>query len=539
MRLPKVAIALLALAVSSVAPSFAQDVSYQRILHSDSEPQNWLTYGGNYQSQRFSRLTQINAKDVSQLKVAWIYQPSRAVTNVETSPIVVDGIMYLTEPPSTVTAIDARTALRLWSWSPKMPQHLVLIGLYGNSRGVAILDKTVYVGTADAHLVALDAKTGGVKWDVHVADNRFGYSMSGPPLAIDGKIIVGTGGSEAAVRGLLDCYDAKTGKRLWRFWTVPRVGEPGAETWGNGAAQSAGGTTWNNGSYDPETNTVYWGTGNPAPDFNDDDRPGDNLYTCSLIALDANTGKLKWYFQFSPHENHDWDSAEPPVLFDAKINGKMRRLVALANRNAFYYVLDRDTGQFIIGVPFAKETWAKGLDAKGRPILNPDQQPTLGAGTLVYPSITGAVDWPSPSYSPDTGLFYVSAHETGAYYIKGTGKIEPGFPKGIVGGGGVRALAGEQSYGAIRALDAVTGKLRWQYKLFSTAWVGTLATAGNLVFTGSDEGNFFALDATTGKLLWQFYMGHGLRSNPITYEVNGKQYVFVTAGNAYVAFSLP
>lgn len=539
MRLPKVAIALLALAVSSVAPSFAQDVSYQRILHSDSEPQNWLTYGGNYQSQRFSRLTQINAKDVSQLKVAWIYQPSRAVTNVETSPIVVDGIMYLTEPPSTVTAIDARTALRLWSWSPKMPQHLVLIGLYGNSRGVAILDKTVYVGTADAHLVALDAKTGGVKWDVHVADNRFGYSMSGPPLAIDGKIIVGTGGSEAAVRGLLDCYDAKTGKRLWRFWTVPRVGEPGAETWGNGAAQSAGGTTWNNGSYDPETNTVYWGTGNPAPDFNDDDRPGDNLYTCSLIALDANTGKLKWYFQFSPHENHDWDSAEPPVLFDAKINGKMRRLVALANRNAFYYVLDRETGQFITGVPFAKETWAKGLDAKGRPILNPDQQPTLGAGTLVYPSITGAVDWPSPSYSPDTGLFYVSAHETGAYYIKGTGKIEPGFPKGIVGGGGVRALAGEQSYGAIRALDAVTGKLRWQYKLFSTAWVGTLATAGNLVFTGSDEGNFFALDATTGKLLWQFYMGHGLRSNPITYEVNGRQYVFVTAGNAYVAFYLP
>lgn len=539
MRFPKLALALLALIVSTAAPSLAQTVAYQRILHSDRQPQNWLTYGGNYQSQRFSRLAQINAKNVSQLKVAWIYQPSRAVTNVETSPIVVDGIMYLTEPPSTVTAIDARTALRLWSWSPKMPEHLVLIGLYGNSRGVAILDNTVYVGTADAHLVALDAKTGGVKWDVHVADNRFGYSMSGPPLAIDGKVIVGTGGSEAAVRGLLDCYDAKTGKRLWRFWTVPRVGEPGAETWGNGAAQSAGGTTWNNGSYDPETNTVYWGTGNPAPDFNDDDRPGDNLYTCSLIALDADTGKLKWYFQFSPHENHDWDSAEPPVLFDAKINGKMRRLVALANRNAFYYVLDRDTGQFITGVPFAKETWAKGLDAKGRPILNPDQQPTLGAGTLVYPSITGAVDWPSPSYSPETGLFYVSAHETGAYYIKGTGKIEPGFPKGIVGGGGVRALAGEQSYGAIRALEATTGKLRWQYKLFSTAWVGTLATAGNLVFTGSDEGNFFALDATTGKLLWQFYMGHGLRSNPITYEINDKQYVFVTAGNAYVAFHLP
>jgi alcohol dehydrogenase (cytochrome c) len=539
MRIAKYALALLVLLVGGFIRSSAQDVPYQRILHSDDEPQNWLTYGGNYQSQRFSRLKQLNTKNVSQLKVAWIYQPSRAVTNVETSPIVVDGIMYVTEPPSTVTAIDARTGLRIWSWAPKMAEHLVLIGLYGNSRGVAILDKSVYVGTADAHLVALDAKTGGVKWDVHVADNRFGYSMSGPPLAIDGKVIVGTGGSEAAVRGLLDCYDAKTGKRLWRFWTVPRVGEPGADSWGSGAAQSAGGTTWNNGSYDPETNTVYWGTGNPAPDFNDDDRPGDNLYTCSLIAIDADTGKLKWYFQFSPHENHDWDSAEPPILFDAKINGKMRKLVALANRNAFYYVLDRVTGQFITGVPFAKETWAKGLDAKGWPILNPDQQPTLGAGTLVYPSITGAVDWPSPSYSPDTGLFYVSTHETGAYYIKGTGKIEPGQPKGIVGGGGVRALAGEQSYGAIRALEGTTGKLRWQYKLYTTAWVGTLATAGNLVFTGSDEGNFFALDAATGKLLWQFYMGHGLRSNPVTYEVNGKQYVFVTAGNAYVAFDLP
>jgi len=539
MRAAKVALILMALVLGTTRASVAQDVPYQRILHSDREPQNWLTYGGNYQSQRFSRLKQINTKNVARLKVAWIYQPSRAVTNVETSPIVVDGVMYVTEPPSTVTAIDARTGLRLWTWSPKMPEHLVLIGLYGNSRGVAILDKTVYVGTADAHLVALDAKTGAVKWDVHVADNRFGYSMSGPPLAIDGKVIVGTGGSEAAVRGLLDCYDAKTGKRLWRLWTVPRPGEPGADTWGLGAAQSAGGTTWNNGSYDPETNTIYWGTGNPAPDFNDDDRPGDNLYTCSLLAIDADTGKIKWYFQFSPHENHDWDSAEPPILFDAKIGGKMRRLVALANRNAFYYVLDRDTGKFITGVPFAKETWAKGLDANGRPILNPNQQPTLGQGTLVYPSITGAVDWPSPSYSPDTGLFYVNAHETGAYYIKGTGKIEPGQPKGIVGGGGVRALLGEQSYGAIRALVATTGKLKWQYKLFTTAWVGTLATAGGLVFSGTDEGNFFALDASTGKLLWQFYMGHGLRSNPVTYALDGKQYVFVTAGNAYVTFTLP
>lgn len=521
------------------SPSAAQNVSYDRIVHADSEPQSWLTYGGNYASQRYSRLNQINKENVSKLKVAWIYQPIQPASNLESSPIVADGVMYITEPPSTVTALDVRTGLRLWSYSPKLPEHVVSIGLYATSRGVAILGDSVFIGTADAHLIALDAKTGAVRWNVTVADNKMGYSITGPPLAIDGKVLIGTGGSEAAVRGLLDAYDPKTGKRLWRLWTVPRVGEPGADTWGSGAAQSAGGTTWNNGSYDPELNLVYWGTGNPAPDFNDDDRPGDNLYTCSLLAIDPDTGKMKWYFQFSPHENHDWDSDEPPILFDAMIDGKPRKLIAFANRNAFYYVLDRTNGQFITGVPFVKETWAKGLDAKGRPILEPNQQPTLGAGTLVYPSITGGVDWTSPSYSPQTGLFYVSVHEMGAYYIKGTGEIEPGAPKGIVGGGGIRALVGDQSYGAIRALEATTGKLRWQFKLLSTAWVGTLATAGGLVFSGSDEGNFFALDADTGKPLWDFYMGHSLRSNSISYEVDGKQYIFETAGDVYAAFTLP
>ncbi|HKV04020.1 MAG TPA: PQQ-dependent dehydrogenase, methanol/ethanol family [Candidatus Acidoferrales bacterium] len=535
---PRAVVLSIALMASPIC-SLGQNVPYERILHADSEPQSWLTYGGNYQSQRFSALKQINKLNVSKLKVAWIYQPPRPVANLESSPIVADGVMYITEPPSTVTALDVRTGLKLWSYTPALPEHVVAIGLYATSRGVAILGDMVYIGAADSHLIALDAKTGAVRWNTLVADNKFGYAMTGPPLAIDGKIIVGVGGSEAAVRGFLDAYDAKTGKRLWRLWTVPRTGEPGAETWGPGASQSAGGTTWNNGAYDPELNLIYWGTGNPAPDFNDDDRPGDNLYTCSLLAVDADTGKLKWHFQFSPHENHDWDSDEPPILFNASIDGKPRKLVALANRNAFYYVLDRATGKFITGAPFAKETWAKGLDANGRPILAQDQQPTLGAGTLVYPSITGAVDWTSPSYSPLTGLFYISVHETGAYFIKGTGKIEPGEPKGIVGGGGIRALAGEQSYGAIRALESTTGKQKWEFRLLAPAWVGVLSTAGGLVFSGSDEGNFFALDADTGKPLWNIYLGHASRSNSISYEVDGKQYIFETAGNAYIAFTLP
>jgi alcohol dehydrogenase (cytochrome c) len=538
MRIAKYAL-LLSLLACAAGRSIAQEVPYERILHSQSEPQNWLTYSGSYNSQQFSLLKQINKQNVSQLKVAWIYQPSRPVSNVEASPIVVDGVMYIVEPPSTVVALDVRTGLKLWSYSPTLPEHVVSIGLYATSRGVAILDHTVYIGTADSHLVALDAKTGALRWNVHVADNAMGYAMTGPPLALNGKIIIGIAGSEAAVRGFLDAYDAKTGKRLWRVWTTPRPGDPGAESWGPGAPESAGATTWNNGSYDPDLNLIYWGTGNPAPDFNDDERPGDNLYTCSLIAVDADTGKMKWYFQFSPHENHDWDSDEPPVLFDAKIDGKPRKLLGFANRNGFYYVLDRVDGKFVTGVPFVKETWAKGLDANGRPILAPNQEPTLGAGTLVYPSITGGVDWTSPSYSPQTGLFYVSVHETGAYFIKGTGEIEPGPPKGIVGGGGIRALAGEQSYGAIRALDATTGKLRWQFKLLAPAWVPVLSTAGGLVFSGSDEGNFFALDADTGKPLWQFFMGHPARSNPTSYEVDGKQYIFESAGNIFIAFSLP
>ena len=531
---------LLLIALTLLMPlrAFSQNVPYDRILHADKDPQEWLTYGGDYTSQRFSRLTQINKQNVSKLRAAWIYQTD-AKGIVEASPIVADGVMYLVEPPSSVVALDAATGAKIWRWAPVLPSHLVSIGLYPTSRGVAILNGTVFIGTADCHLVALDARTGAVKWNTLVAENRMGYAMTGPPLAIDGKIIVGEGGSEAAVRGFLDAYDPNTGKRLWRFWTTPRPGDPGAETWGGGAAQSAGGTTWNNGSYDPDLNLVYWGTGNPAPDFNDDQRPGDNLYTCSLIALDADTGKLKWYFQYSPHENHVWDSDEPPVLFDAKIDGKPRKLVGLANRNGFYYVLDRTNGEFVAGAPFVKETWAKGLDEKGRPILAPDMQPTLGEGTLVYPSITGGVDWTSPSYSPLTGLFYVSVHETGAYFIKGTGEIEPGEPKGIVGGGGIRALAGDQSYGAIRALEATTGRLKWQFKLLSPAWVGTLATAGGLVFSGSDEGNFFALDAETGKPLWEFDMGHGLRSNSVTYEVGGKEYIIESAGNVFVAFTLP
>jgi len=528
---------LLLLVVASRAISWAQNVTYDETLHSASHPENWITYGGNYASQRFSELKQINTENVSNLKMQWVYQ-LRNQGIFESSPLVVDGIMYVTEPPTTVTALDVRTGRPVWRWTAKLPQHLLTIGLFPTNRGVAILGDTIYVATIDAHLVALDAKTGAEKWSVEIGNNADAVAITQAPLAINGKIIVGMGGGEGGLRGYIDSYDAGDGKRLWRLYTIPSVGEPGVETWEGESWKYGGGTTWNTGSYDPETNTLFWGTGNPAPDWNGDARKGDNLYSCSLLAIDASTGKMKWYFQFSPHETHDWDASEPPILFDAVIDGKKRKIVAQANRNAFYYVLDRETGKFITGMAYAKETWAKGLDANGRPIELPNIDPTP-QGNLIYPSITGSVNWTSSSYSPLTGLFYVNTREQGAYYYKGHPTISPHNPQDIGGGGGQKVVGGDDAYSAVRALEATTGERKWQFKMVGDSWTGTLVTAGNLVFCADAEGNFFALNATDGEPLWHVPLGNSVRANPITYGVDGKQYVEAAAGNSIFVFSLP
>ncbi len=528
---PMIAVSLLL----APARSVAQGVTYEQLVRADSAPQNWLMYGGDYKSQRYSRLTQINRENVHGLKAAWIYQPNHPLQPFESSPVVVDGIMYVTEPLSTVTALDARLGTKIWTWSAHLPDKILTVGVHRSNRGVAILDSTLYMETLDAHLVALDAKTGAVKWTVHVDENDRGYAMTGAPRVLNGKVIVGVSGGDVGIRGFVDAYDAKTGKRLWRVWTIPSPGEPGSETWGKDMSGTGGGGTWGTGSYDPELNLLYWTTGNPAPDYNGSDRVGDNLYSDSVLAIDPDAGKLKWYFQFTPHDTHDWDAIQVPLLFDNTVDGKPRRFLALANRNGFYYVLDRVTGEFVAGVPFVTETWAKGLDKKGRPILLPNIEPTA-EGNLVYPDGHGGTNWNSPSYSPQTKLFYVSAREIGAYTVAGKPKVDfPGF-----GGGGRNALSGDDSYGAIRALDVMTGKLKWQYKMLSPAETSTLATAGGLVFAVTDEGNFFALDAASGKLLWEFTVGGAsAESNLITYEVDGKQYVIGASGNCFVAFSLP
>ena len=508
-------------------------VTYDRIVDSEAEIGSWLTYSGNYASHRYSPLTHINRDNVSGLKVTWVYQARRRGP-IEVSPIVVDGVMYITEPPSTVTALDTRTGRQLWTWSPTMPPGVLAIGFPRVNRGVAVLDDNVYVATLNAHLVALDAKSGSVRWDIEVADNSKGYAFTLAPLAIEGKIIVGTSGGEAGIRGFVDAYDAETGNRMWRFYTIPGPGERGNDTWGGESWKTGAGATWLTGSYDPQLNLLYWGIGNPGPDWNGDVRPGDNLYTCSLVALDADIGELKWHFQFTPHDTHDWDANQIPVLVDAEMNGQLRKLVVTANRNAFYYVFDRETGEYLHGVQYAKQTWAKGLDENGRPIVIPGTEPTE-EGNLVYPSLQGATNWFSPSYSPKNRTIYVPVREMGAYYYKFEVEYEEGKP---YLGGGEQALSGDEAYGAVRALDVLTGEQKWEFRLHTPPWSGILSTGGDIIFSGANEGNMFVLDALTGDLLWDFQAGGGINTNPISYALDGKQYIVMAAGSSIFVFGL-
>jgi alcohol dehydrogenase (cytochrome c) len=506
-------------------------VPFERILNADKEPGNWLTYSRDYRGQRFSPLTEITTSNVKALKVKWAYQlpdPSNQV-----SPIVVDGILYITGPNSAA-AVDGSTGRRLWQWKRPIPADYRSIGFGHTNRGPAVLGDTLYVTTLDCYLVALDLMTGSERWATKVADYKAGYSLTVAPLAIRGKIVLGTSGGEAGIRGFVDAYDARTGKQAWRFWTIPGVGEPGHETWTGDAWKTGGGSTWVTGTYDPELNLVYWGVGNAGPDWNGDPRPGDNLYTCSLVALDAETGKRRWHFQFTPHDTHDWDATHVPVLIDAEVGGRMRKLVVNANRNAFYYVLDRATGEFLAGKAYAKQTWAKGLDARGRPQVIEGTDPTE-KGVHVWPNANGATVWFSPSYSPQTGLFYVATREIASVYFKRATAYKEGT---FFAGGGEHGLPADDASGAIRALQPATGELKWEFKLHSPPWAGVLSTAGGLVFSGSDEGNFYALDARTGKPLWDIQTGGAITANPVSFVVDGHQCVAISADRVLYVFGL-
>jgi alcohol dehydrogenase (cytochrome c) len=511
---------------------FAQtNVTFERILNADKEPGNWLTYSRNYSGQRYSPLDQINTGNVARLRLAWMSQADEMDT-VETSPIVVDGTMFITKPPNVVEALDARTGRSLWTYRREIPSDFR--GCCGKvNRGVAILGGTIYYGTIDAHLVALDARTGAVRWDVTMADPKLGYSGTGAPLAVKDKIIVGIAGGEFGVRGFLDAYDAKTGKRAWRFNTIPEKGEPGNDTWAGESWKTGAATTWITGVYDPATNTLFWGTGNPGPDWNGDARQGDNLYSNCLLALDPDTGQKKWHFQYTPHDVNDWDSTQTPILADGLFDGQMRQMVALANRNGFYYSLDRKTGKFIAGRPFVKQTWAKGLDEAGRPMRLPNTTPT-SEGTLLWPSLAGGSNWYSSTFSPQTNYYYVNAKEQGAIYHKGAAEFKAGA---FFNGGGQRRYEGDVPFGAVRALDVSTGEQKWEFKLHSPPHAGLMTTAGGLVF-GSNGSSFFALDAKEGTLKWRFEAGGGIVANPISYLSDGRQYIAIAAKHALLVFTL-
>ena len=393
-------------------PSF-EPVTPAELRAADDHPADWLTYSGSYAAHRFSRLRQINRDNVGQLRLEWARQLLTTEDRVETSPIVRGSTMFVTEPSNYVLALDAATGRVLWSYTRDLPSQLRLCCGPGN-RGAALLGNRVFVGTLDAHLIALDAGTGKVLWDVPVAENSSGYSITGAPLAIDGMVVTGVANGEFGGRGFIDAYEAVSGKRRWRFYTVPAAGEPGSETWGGSSLSNGGAPTWVTGSFDAESRLLYWGVGNPSPDFYAENRPGDNLYSNSVVALDADTGKLRWYFQFTPHDAHDWDATQVPVLLDGVVDGFPRKLLVTANRNGFYYVLDRITGEFLLGTPFVRQTWTDGLDAKGRPRVRPESAPTL-QGSTVYPNVSGGTNWRSPSFNPDFGAFLCARHRSGKH----------------------------------------------------------------------------------------------------------------------------
>jgi alcohol dehydrogenase (cytochrome c) len=496
--------------------------------------ENWLTYHGDYSGQRFSRLTQLDRANVKKLATRWVFQ-AKGTSRQECTPIVMDGVMYVTAG-NNVYCLDAATGREIWRYQIQLPQGVTS----EVNRGAAILDQRLFVASGDCRLICLDARNGSVVWESRVADYKLEHRLTQAPLVVKDRVVCGMGFGDWGARGYLDCYEAETGKQVWRQWMVPAPGEPGSETWpvNSNAWQTGGGATWMTGTYDPVSNLLYWGTGNPAPDYHGEVRIGDNLFTNCVIALDPDTGARKWHFQFTPHDTHDWDAAECPMLIDAEWKGRPRKLLVEANRNGFFYVLDRITGEFLLGKEFAKQTWARGLDAKGRPDVIPGTDPTP-AGVLCCPTVEGAANWMSPSYNARFGLYYVAAEDGCDIYTSSAAPFVTG--RHDYAGTGTADVTGEPSRMFLRALDIRTGEKKWEHAMLGSqsSWGGTVATAGNLLFVADAAGNLVAHDAENGAPLWHFYTGSVLTASPMTYAVKGRQHVAIASGGAIFAFALP
>jgi len=483
----------------------------------------WPTYNGDYSGRRFSPLDQINAGNIGSLTLAWAF-PVR-VAAIKSTPLEVNGILYFSTPDN-VWAVDARFGREIWHYERRSE------GDHIGHRGLAMYKNWLYFTTPDAHMICLDAKDGTVRWNVELADPKLGYFATMAPLVIRDHVIAGVSGDVTDVRGFLDSLDPETGALQWRWYTEPDPGQPGSETWPkeSDAILHGGGMTWMTGTYDPGLNLLYWGTGNPNPVLAGEGRPGDNLYTCSIVALNPDTGKLVWFFQTSPHDVHDWDSVETPVLFDATFQGKPRKLLAQASRNGFFFVLDRVNGQHLVTAPFIDETWASRVDSRGRPVAKPEAAPSPD-GALVEPGSDGSTNWMAPSFDPQTGLFYVNARRLfSIFYLTATGKAE--------GWGGRDHNLWANS--TLRALDYRTGKVVWNHELGNRESIaGILTTAGHLLFTADNSGNLLALDPATGKTLWHLNMGGRLVASPMTYLLDDRQYLIIPVEDILYAFVLP
>jgi alcohol dehydrogenase (cytochrome c) len=514
---------LLAMAVSG------QSLNPEKLRQPPTD--TWPIYSGDYSGRRFSPLAKVNSSNVSALSLAWVYRLNVASsgifgTAIKSTPLVVDGVMYFTVPDH-VWAIDARTGREIWhyAWQSKGGIHI------GN-RGVGIYENWLYFETPDCSLVSLNLKDGKERWHKSICDLDQMYFGSTAPIIVKNHVLVGVSGDDLDIPGYLESHDPETGELQWRWYAHPQPGDPEAASWPDKDAMlHGGGMTWGTTTYDPDLNLIYFGTGNPQPVISGKGRPGDNLFTESVVAVNPDTGKLAWYFQSSPHDTHDWDAIQTPVLIDGEINGQPRKLVAQASRNGYFFVLDRTNGKNLVSTPFAKVNWAKGVDAKGQPIPNPAKMPQLD-GALVAPNQGGAANWPPPSYSPLTGLFYINATDAySVYYIFDDDEKPEGW------GGNDR---GGWSESALKAIDYKTGKAKWSHKWEGPGGPrsGVLSTAGNLVFAGDPSNNLVALNATTGQPLWHANLGNSLSNGPMSYELDSTQYLVVGAGDTLFAFAM-
>ena len=495
----------------------------------------WASYHGGPTGNRYSTLTQITPANASRLVPRWVFTlPNSA--QLQATPVVVDGVMYVTAA-NDFYALDAGSGRQIWNYRRPRTRGLGGVAARGVNRGVAVAGDRLFVTTDHAHLIALNKASGALLWETQMADWKLNYNGTGAPFVVDNLVISGIAGGDEGARGFLAAYDQTTGKEVWRFWAVPARGEPGAETWQGNAIDHPGAATWMTGSYDAETGTLYWAMGNPGPDMIGDERQGDNLYSDSVVALDVKTGKRKWHFQFTPHDVHDYDAQQPIVLVDAMWKGSPRKLLMQANRNGYFYVLDRVTGEFLSGTQYVKTiTWASGLTKEGRPIVVPNMEPTR-EGRRVCPSLEGASNWYSAAFSPRTGLFYVQTNDKCGIFTR----VDQTWESGKSFMGGTFAAAPEPAQRVLRAIDVQTGKVAWELPQFGAvdSWGGVMVTASDVVFFCDDSGAFAAADAKTGKRLWSFQTSQVWKSSPMTYVFDNRQLVAVASGPSILAFGLP